>query len=387
MKKIQMVDLHGQYLQIKADVDNGLQQVIDTTQFINGTATKTFAANLANYLKVKHVIPCANGTDALQIALMALELSEGDEVITTPFTFVSTVEVVALLKLKPVFVDIDAHTFNIDAEKIEEKITEKTKVIIPVHLFGQCADMENIIQVAAKHNLYVIEDNAQAIGAEYTFKNARKHMAGTIGHIGTTSFYPTKNLGAYGDGGALMTNDEVLAKKMQTICDHGSSRKYYYDSIGINSRLDSMQAAILDAKLKHLDTYNHKRKLAARQYTELLANVPGVIIPVQNENTTHVYHQYTIQVENGRDALKNFLQEKGIPSMIYYPVPLHLSGAYKTYGYAENDFPVSEKIAGRVLSLPMHTELDAEQIAFICEAVKEFFMIHQQTKPASAVNS
>lgn len=372
MRKIQMVDLKTQYENIKSETDAAVQEVVNTTQFINGTATKNFARNLSEYLSIKHVLPCGNGTDALQIALMALGLEEGDEVITVPFTFVATVEVVALLKLKPVFVDVEPDTFNIDINKIEEKITSRTKAIIPVHLFGQCADMESIMALAKKYQLHVIEDNAQAIGCDYFFNDGKKQKAGTIAHISTTSFYPTKNLGAYGDGGALMTNDDVLAQKIKIICDHGSAKKYYYDSIGVNSRLDSMQAAILNVKLKYLDAFNKKRNEAATMYDALLKNVEGISIPKRNENSTHVFHQYTIKVEMGRDELKNYLQEKEIPSMIYYPVPLHLSNAYKIYGYADGDFPVSEKISQEVLSLPMHTELDEEQIHFICDAIKEF---------------
>jgi UDP-2-acetamido-2-deoxy-ribo-hexuluronate aminotransferase len=375
MRKIQMVDLSTQYQQIKQEVDAGIQEVIDTTQFINGTATKTFATALSNYLNVKHVIPCANGTDALQIALMALDLQEGDEIITIPFTFVATVEVVALLKLVPVFVDVDPDTFNIDVNAIEAKITPRTKAIIPVHLFGQSADMEKIMAIAAKHNIVVIEDNAQAIGCDYTFSDGTTKKTGTIGHIATTSFYPTKNLGAYGDGGALFTNDDELAKKVRIICDHGSAKKYYYDSIGVNSRLDSMQAAILNAKLKRLDTYNDKRQQAASLYDAQLANIPGIQIPVRAQNATHVFHQYTIRVAENRDALKEHLGALGIPAMIYYPVPLHMSDAYASYGYAAGDFPVSEKIAHEVLSLPMHTELDEEQIQFICQAIKSFITV------------
>ncbi len=374
MKKIQMVDLTGQYQKIKEEVDAGIQQVIDSTQFINGSATKDFAAALALYLQVKHVIPCANGTDALQIALMALELQEGDEVISIPFTFVATVEVVALLKLKPVFVDVDKNTFTIDVDKIEEKITSRTKAIIPVHLFGQSADMEKIMKIAAKHNLIVIEDNAQAIGSELRMEGNRNLKTGSIGHIATTSFYPTKNLGAYGDGGALFTNDDDLAQKIKIICDHGSAKKYYYDAIGVNSRLDSMQAAILNVKLKNLDAYNKQRQHAAAQYDTGLKDIPGIVIPTRFERSTHVFHQYTIKVAGFRDALKEHLQEKGIPSMIYYPVPLHLSDAYQVYGYKLGDFPVSEKIAMEVLSLPMHTELEVEQIDHICETIKQFVL-------------
>lgn len=367
-----MVDLHNQYLKIKADVDAGLQEVINTTEFINGTATRNFSAALATYMGVKHCLPCANGTDALQIALMALDAQPGDEVITVPFTFVATVEVVALLKMKPVFVDIDPDTFNIDVNQIEAKITPRTKAIIPVHLFGQAANMEAIMQIAAKHHLHVIEDNAQAIGCTYTFSDGSKKKLGTIGHIGTTSFYPTKNLGGYGDGGALFTNDDALASKMKIVTDHGSSKKYYYDSIGVNSRLDSMQAAILHAKLPHLDMFNKMRQQAAAYYDLHLKDIPGIVIPKRNAFSDHVFHQYTILVENNRDALKDHLASKGIPAMIYYPVPLHLSSAYQSYGYNTGDFPVSEKAAMQVLSLPMHTELEAVQMDFIIKTITEF---------------
>lgn len=367
-----MVDLSSQYAKIKDEVDANINEVIATTQFINGTATKTFAAGLANYLQAKHVIPCGNGTDALQIALMALDLAEGDEVISIPFTFVATVEVVALLRLKPVFVDVDSDTFNIDAAAIEAKITPKTKVIIPVHLFGQSAEMEKIMDIAAKHNITVIEDNAQAIGCNYTFNDGTVKKTGIIGHIGTTSFYPTKNLGGYGDGGAIFTNDDSIAEKIRVICDHGSAKKYYYDKIGVNSRLDSMQAAILNAKLSRLDSYNAARERTADQYDALLKDVQGITIPMRSTYSTHVFHQYTLKVKDKRDALKDHLQTLGIPSMIYYPVPLHLSDAYRGYGYALGDFPVSEQIANEVLSLPMHTELDEEQITFIADAIKSF---------------
>lgn len=372
MRKLQMVDLSTQYAHIREAVDAGIDEVIQTTQFINGSATREFAVELAEYLGVRHVIPCGNGTDALQIALMALGLEEGDEVITVPFTFVATVEVVALLKGKPVFVDIDPSTFNIDVRAIEAKITPRTKAIIPVHLFGQSANMAPIMALAQQHGITVIEDNAQAIGGTYTFPDGRTAKTGTMGHIATTSFYPTKNLGGYGDGGALFTQDDTLAQKIRIICDHGSARKYFYDAIGVNSRLDSMQAAILRVKLQHLDTYNQQRRSAADQYDTLLKDIPGITIPVRSPNATHVFHQYTIRVREHRDALKDHLQSLGIPSMIYYPVPLHMSDAYRWYGYASGDFPVSEQIAGEVLSLPMHTELDAEQISLVCEAISRF---------------
>lgn len=372
MRKLQMVDLGTQYAAIRDEVNAGIQEVIDTTQFINGSATKAFATELGQYLGVQHVIPCANGTDALQIALMAIGLEEGDEVITVPFTFVATVEVVALLKGKPVFVDVDPLTFNMDARAIEAKITPRTKAIIPVHLFGQPADLSPIMELAEKHGIYVIEDNAQAIGSNYTFPNGDTVKAGSIGHLATTSFYPTKNLGGYGDGGALFTNDDTLAQKIRIICDHGSSRKYYYDAIGVNSRLDSMQAAILRVKLRNLDNYNIRRIASADQYDALLNVIPGITIPTRVQNATHVFHQYTIRVKKHRDALKDYLQSKGIPSMIYYPVPLHVSDAYRIYGYQQGDFPVSEMVATEVLSLPMHSELDAEQINFICGEIAAF---------------
>ena len=372
MRKLQMVDLGTQYAAIRDEVNAGIQEVIDTTQFINGSATKAFASELGQYLGVQHVIPCANGTDALQIALMAIGLEEGDEVITVPFTFVATVEVVALLKGKPVFVDVDPLTFNMDARAIEAKITPRTKAIIPVHLFGQPADLSPIMELAEKHGIYVIEDNAQAIGSNYTFPNGDTVKAGSIGHLATTSFYPTKNLGGYGDGGALFTNDDTLAQKIRIICDHGSSRKYYYDAIGVNSRLDSMQAAILRVKLRNLDNYNIRRIASADQYDALLNVIPGITIPTRVQNATHVFHQYTIRVKKHRDALKDYLQSKGIPSMIYYPVPLHVSDAYRIYGYQQGDFPVSEMVATEVLSLPMHSELDAEQINFICGEIAAF---------------
>ncbi|HMU70062.1 MAG TPA: DegT/DnrJ/EryC1/StrS family aminotransferase [Chitinophagales bacterium] len=372
MRKLQMVDLGTQYAAIREEVNAGIQEVIDSTQFINGSATKAFASELGQYLGVQHVIPCANGTDALQIALMAIGLEEGDEVITVPFTFVATVEVVALLKGKPVFVDVDPLTFNMDARAIEAKITPRTKAIIPVHLFGQPADLSPIMELAEKHGIYVIEDNAQAIGSNYTFPNGDTVKAGSIGHLATTSFYPTKNLGGYGDGGALFTNDDTLAQKIRIICDHGSSRKYYYDAIGVNSRLDSMQAAILRVKLRNLDIYNMRRIASADQYDALLNVIPGITIPTRVQNATHVFHQYTIRVKKHRDALKDHLQSKGIPSMIYYPVPLHVSDAYRIYGYQPGDFPVSEMVATEVLSLPMHSELDAEQINFICGEIAAF---------------
>lgn len=367
-----MVDLARQYQKIKKEIDAGIQEVIDNTQFINGDATRNLAISLASYNGSAHCLPCANGTDALQIALMALGLKPGDEVITVPFTFVATVEVVALLGLKPVFVDIDPKTFNMDMSKVEEAITPATKCIIPVHLFGQSAEMETLMAIAEKHGLFVIEDNAQALGCDFKGRDNKRKKTGSIGHIGTTSFYPTKNLGGYGDSGALFTNANTLADAIRMITNHGSDRKYYYDSIGVNSRLDSIQAAILNAKLPHLDEYNRQRRQAADYYDRLLSDVPGITLPYRASYSDHVFHQYTIRVEKGRDELQAFLKEKNIPSMIYYPVPLHMSSAYGYYGYKEGDFPVSELAAKEVLSLPMHTELDAEQMEYITAAIREY---------------
>lgn len=373
MRKIEMVDLKSQYQAIKPEVDAALHAVIETTSFIGGPTVQTFADDLAAFTGSRHVIPCANGTDALQVALMALDLKPGDEVITSPFTFVSTAEVIALLGLKPVFVDIDPQSFNMDVTKIEARINPKSRCIIPVHLFGQAADMEAMMGIAGEHDLFVVEDNAQAIGAEVTFRDGAKKMAGNIGHIGTTSFYPTKNLGGYGDGGALFTQDDELAHKLKLICNHGSDRKYYYDSIGVNSRLDALQAVVLSVKLKRLKAYAQRRQWAAGVYDRLLKDTRSITIPHRVAHSTHVFHQYTIRVARGkRDALKDHLATKGVPTMIYYPVPLHLSAAYMQYGYKQGDFPVCEQVAGEVLSLPMHTELDEEQIAFICTTIKEF---------------
>ena len=372
MKPIQMVDLLSQYKRDREEFDAGLHAVIESTHFINGQATKTFCKELAAYLEVSHVLPCANGTDALQIALMALGLEPGDEVITVPFTFVATVEVVALLGLKPVFVDIDPDTFNMDPSQLEAKISPKTKAIIPVHLYGQSCAMQEIMAVADKYGVPVVEDTAQAIGSEYKWAGGKKQKAGTIGAIGTTSFYPTKNLGAWGDGGALMTNDEDLARKIHLVTNHGSSKKYYYDSIGVNSRLDSMQAAILQTKLSRLDQYNSRRRAAASFYDEALSGVGDLTLPHRAPYSSHVFHQYTLKT-GSRDALRAHLSDADIPSMIYYPVPLHLSPAYAAYGYKEGDFPVSEKMSGEVISLPMHTELNDDQLNYITQAISEFF--------------
>jgi dTDP-4-amino-4,6-dideoxygalactose transaminase len=373
MSKIQMVDLLGQYQKIKSEVDSAVLNVIQSSAYINGPEVKEFQKELENYLGAKHVIPCANGTDALQIAMMALGLQPGDEVITASFTYVATAEVIALLKLTPVLVDVYPDTFDINIEAIEKAITPKTKAIVPVHLFGQCANMEAIMKIAEKHKLYVIEDTAQAIGAEYTFSNGKKQKAGTIGTIGCTSFFPSKNLGCFGDGGAIFTNDDELAKKLRMIANHGQSVQYVHDEIGVNSRLDSIQAAILRIKLRHLDEYAAARNKAADFYDKAFANHPKIKTPARVKNSTHVFHQYTLQL-NGvdRQALRDHLQAKGIPSMIYYPIPLHMQKAYTDKRYTPGMFPVTEQLCSCVLSLPMHTELDNETLTFITQSVLEF---------------
>lgn len=366
MKKIQMVDLKSQYDKIKDEVNAGIQEVLDTTTFIKGGKVNVFQKNLEEYLGVKHVIPVGNGTDALQISLMALGLKPGDEVITPTFTFIATAEVVALLGLTPVVVDVDFDTFNISIDAIKKAITPRTKAIVPVHLFGQCADMENIMKVAKENNLYVVEDACQSIGSIYTFKDGRKVQSGCIGNIGCTSFFPSKNLGCYGDGGAIFTNDDELAAKMRAIANHGMVVRYHHDLIGVNSRLDSIQAAVLEVKLKNLDNYIAARQAAANFYDKAFANNPQIITPAKTAQSTHVFHQYTLKLVNvDRDALQKTLQEKGIPAMIYYPVPLHLQKAYQDPRYTAGDFPVAEKLSACVVSLPMHTELDDEQLRFI----------------------
>jgi UDP-2-acetamido-2-deoxy-ribo-hexuluronate aminotransferase len=372
-KKIQMVDLKSQYEKIKTEVDAAIQNVLDNTAFINGPEVKAFQSELEQYLGAKHVIPCANGTDALQIAMMALDLKPGDEVITADFTYVATAEVIALLGLKPVLVDVIPDTFEIDAEAIEKAITPKTKAIVPVHLFGQCANMESIMALAKKHNLYVIEDTAQAIGAEYKFADGTKQKAGTIGTVGCTSFFPSKNLGCYGDGGAIFTNDDALASKIRIIANHGQSAQYIHDSIGVNSRLDSIQAAILRIKLRDLDNYAAARNKAAAYYDKAFANHPKLKTPARAKFSDHVFHQYTLQL-NGvdRTALRDFLASKDIPAMIYYPIPLHLQKAYLDPRYKAGDFPVTEKLCDSVMSLPMHTELDEETLRYITDSVLEF---------------
>ena len=373
MEKINMVNLKGQYLKIKDEVDKGIMEVIETTSFIKGPAVQKFQSNLQDYLTVKHVIPCGNGTDALQVAMMALGLKPGDEVITTSFTFIATAEVIALLGLIPVLVDVDKDTYNIDPNAIRKAITSKTKAIVPVHLFGQSAPMEDIMAIAEEYDLFVIEDNAQAIGADYIFNDGSKKKTGTIGHLGCTSFFPSKNLGAYGDGGAIFTNDDKLAEQLRAVVNHGMKVRYYHDYVGVNSRLDSMQAAILDVKLKHLDEYCDARRKAADFYDAAFANHPKLKTPTRYQKSTHVFHQYTLVTsEVDRDALKEFLASKGIPMMIYYPVPLHMQKAYKSSRYNEGDFPVTEKLSETVISLPMHTELTEEQLKYITSNVLEF---------------
>ena len=372
MRKIQMVDLQNQYFKIKNEVDNAVLNVFESAAFINGSEVHSFQAELEEYLNVKNVIPCANGTDALQVALMALDLKEGDEVITADFTFAATVEVIHLLKLKAVLVDVDYDTFTIDTEQLKKAITSKTKAIIPVHLFGQCANREEIQKIAKEHQLYVIEDNAQAIGADFIFSNGEKKKAGTIGTIGTTSFFPSKNLGCYGDGGAIFTNDDDLAYKIRGIVNHGMYKRYYHDEIGVNSRLDSIQAVILRKKLPHLNQYNEARRKAADFYDEAFANHPNILTPKRAKNSTHVFHQYTLRILNGkRDELQAFLASKEIPAMIYYPVALRNQKAYFQESDPKN-FINTDKLLEQVISLPMHTELDEKQLRYITDAVIEF---------------
>ncbi|MGB1211188.1 MAG: DegT/DnrJ/EryC1/StrS family aminotransferase [Lacinutrix venerupis] len=371
MKKIQMVDLKGQYTQIKKEVNDSIQEVLETTTFVNGPKVHEFQKNLENYLGVKHVIPCANGTDALQIAMMGLGLKPGDEVITVDFTFAATVEVIALLNLTPVLVDVNPDDFNIDIEAVKRAITPKTKAIVPVHLFGQCANMDAIMEIAKQNNLFVIEDNAQAIGAKYTNSKGEKHMSGTIGHVASTSFFPSKNLGCYGDGGAIFTNDDDLAHTLRGIVNHGMYKRYHHDVVGVNSRLDSIQAAVLDAKLPHLDTYNNKRKEAADKYDKAFKDNQHIIIPKRSGD--HVFHQYTLKIiDADRDALVQHLNDKGIPCGVYYPIPLHKQKAYMDSRYNEADFKVTNQLVKEVISLPMHTELEDDQIEFITKTVIEF---------------
>ncbi len=372
MKKIQMVDLQSQYAKIKQDIDAGIQEVIDTAAFVKGKKVTEFQHHLEQYTGSKHVINVGNGTDALQIALMGLGLKPGDEVITPTFTFIATAEVVALLGLTPVVVDVNWDTMNMDVESVRRAITPRTKAIVPVHLFGQCADMEAIMELANEHHLYVVEDTCQAIGAQYTFANGETKQAGTIGHIGCTSFFPSKNLGCYGDGGAIFTNDDELADRMTAIANHGCRVRYHHDEIGVNSRLDSIQAAVLDAKLPHLDEYIAARQKAAAYYDKVFADCERLLIPGRQPHSTHVFHQYTLRVVGAdRDKLREGLAERGIPAMIYYPVPLHQQKAYLDPRYKDGDFPVAERLAACVLSLPMHTELDEEQLEYITSNVLE----------------
>lgn len=371
---IQMVNLKTQYHHIKAEIDQAVIDCIGSTAFINGPAVKEFQSGLEKYLEVKHVIPCANGTDSLQIAMMALGLEKGDEVICPAFTYVATAEVIGLLGLVPVMVEVDSTTFNITAEIIEQAITAKTKAIVPVHLYGQSCDMEPIMKLAEKHNLFVIEDNAQAIGASYTFSDGRTAKTGTIGHIGSTSFFPSKNLGCYGDGGALMTNDDELAQKMRMIANHGQEKKYYHKVLGCNSRLDTIQAAILNIKLKHLDTYSLARNQMASYYDTVFAGIKELQVPVRQLNSTHVFHQYTMKVKNGKRAeLQKFLLEKGIPSMIYYPLPLYKQEAFQQFVDSNFELSITESLCDEVLSLPIHTEMELESMEYVCSQVKLFF--------------
>ena len=372
---IQMVDLKTQYQKLQPEIDTAVIDVIRSGAFINGPAVKSFQANFERYLDVNHVIPCANGTDALQIALMATGMQPGDEVIVPAFTYVSTAEVIALLGFKPIMVDVDPDTFNLTADILAAAMTPATKAVVPVNLFGQSCDFEPIMEIAKANNLWVVEDNAQAIGADYTFSDGRQQKTGTIGHIGCTSFYPSKNLGAYGDGGAIYTNDDKLAEKLRKIANHGQTKRYYHGLVGVNSRLDSIQAAILDIKLKHLDDYAANRRRAADYYDEAFAEIAALKTPVRNPKSTHVFHQYTLQVMDGkRDELQAYLKEQGVPCMVYYPVPLYAQEAYEGVMAKDIDhLPVTDQLCQRVISLPMHPELDEEMLEHISQTVKAFF--------------
>jgi dTDP-4-amino-4,6-dideoxygalactose transaminase len=373
MREIQMVDLKAQYEKIGSEIDKAIKSVLISTAFIKGPDVKLFEEELQEYMQVKNVVSCANGTDALHLAMKVLNLKPGDEVITTNFTFIATIEVVASLGLKLVIVDPDPDNFNISVSEVEKAITPRTRAIVPVHLFGQCADMEKIMALAKKHNLFVIEDAAQATGADYYFKDGTSKKAGTIGHIGTTSFFPSKNLGCYGDGGALYTNDDEFARKLRSIANHGMKIRYHYDDIGVNSRLDTIQAAILRVKLKYLSEFNEARRAAADFYDSALGSSEAIIIPKREKYSSHIFHQYTIRVRNGRrDELKKFLESKNIPSMVYYPGPLHLQKAYEYLGYNENDFPVTNSLCKDVLSLPMHPEMEKKQLEHITNSILEF---------------
>jgi len=374
MREIQMVDLKTQYEKIGSEIDNAIKSVLLSTAFIKGPDVKLFEEELQQYTGVRNVISCANGTDALHLAIMVLGLKPGDEVITTDFTFIATVEVVALLGLRLVIVDPEPGTFNISVDAVKKAITSRTKVIVPVHLFGQCADMESLMELAEKHGLYVIEDAAQATGTDYFFKNGTSKKAGTIGHIGTTSFFPSKNLGCCGDGGALYTNDDELARQLRSIANHGMKVRYHYDHIGVNSRLDTIQAAILRVKLKYLDQFNKARIAVADTYDQAFSSCDSLIVPQRVNYSSHIFHQYTLRIRDGRrDELRNFLELRNIPSMIYYPGPIHLQKAYSSLGYTENDFPVTTSLCKEVLSLPMHPEMERDQIDFITSGVLEFF--------------
>lgn len=375
MKKIQMVDLVSQYQKIKPQIDAAIMKVVESAQFINGPDVKSFKTNLENYLGVKHVIPCANGTDALQIALMSLGLKPGDEVITPSFTYIATTEVIALLGLKPIFVDVDKDTFCIDPTLIEASITSKTKVIVPVHLYGQTANMVEIMKIAEKHNLFVVEDNAQAIGSDYHMSNGDV-KSGTIGHIGCTSFFPSKNLGCYGDGGAIFTNDDNLAELMQMIANHGQTIRYHHEVVGCNSRLDTIQAAVLNIKLKSLDNYIAERRKVADYYDNFFKNIDGIKTPFRGSESKHVFHQYTLILEGiDRDGLNQYLAERDIPSMIYYPIAAHNQKMFASFGSGETILPITDWLTERVLSLPIHTEMDEDQLKYICSAVAEYVTI------------
>lgn len=374
MKKIEMVDLRSQYERLKADIDSAVAGVISSTAFIKGPDVRLFEEDLQRYLGIRHVISCANGTDALQIAMMALGLKPGDEVITTNFTFIATVEVIELLGLKTVLVEPEPGTFNISPDAIRKAITPRTRAIVPVHLFGQCADMEQITAMAQQHGIHIIEDTAQATGAEYRFSDGTVKKAGTMGIIGCTSFFPSKNLGCYGDGGALFTDNDELAALIRSITNHGMKVRYYHDTIGVNSRLDTLQAAILRVKLRHLDEFNEARAKAAAFYDNELSGLPGISIPERNPFSTHIFHQYTLKIDDGRrNDLRECLENEGIPSMIYYPVPLHLQKAYLHLGYNADDFPITSRLSEEVLSLPMHTEMDDEQLAYITGCIRSKF--------------
>ncbi len=374
MKEIKMVDLQGQYLRHKREIDLAIQGVIDSAAYIKGPDVESFQEELAAYMGVEHCIACGNGTDALQVAMMALGLKQGDEVITTPFTFIATIEVISLLKLKPVLVDVDPDTFNLDPLQLKSVLSTNTRAIVPVHLFGQAADMNSIMDFAIKNDLRVIEDNAQAIGANYRLSSGIYSKAGSLGDIGCTSFFPSKNLGAYGDGGAMFTRDNDLAAKMHSMVNHGMTKRYHYDHVGVNSRLDTIQAAILRIKLRHLDEYNKARQDVAAAYDKAFSELPGLKVPSRNPDSEHIFHQYTLKVENGkRDALKAHLEEHNIPAMVYYPVPLHLQKAYSELDHKAGDFPVSEELCTKVLSLPIHTEMEQDQLDHIISTVLKFF--------------